>query len=57
MKTYICVICGKECEGFGNNPMPLRKEGSCCDSCDIRVTEERLRRYDIISKAVGEEDE
>ena len=34
-----CVICGKEFEGFGNNPEPVKKwdEGLCCDECNNTV--------------------
>lgn len=36
MKTEkkICVICGKEFEGWGNNPYPVANEGECCDECN-----------------------
>lgn len=37
-----CCICGKEFEGYGNNPWPIKKEGKCCDSCNINVIFERL---------------
>ena len=30
----ICVICGKEFEGWGNNPYPVKEEGRCCDECN-----------------------
>lgn len=29
-----CVICGKEFEGWGNNPYPVKEEGRCCDECN-----------------------
>ena len=35
-----CVICGREFDGFGNNPNPIvdcaAEEGRCCDSCNWR---------------------
>ena len=31
-----CVLCGKEIEGYGNNPAPLADEGKCCDSCNSK---------------------
>ncbi len=31
-----CSICGKEFEGYGNNPAPL-KRGKCCDDCNLNV--------------------
>ncbi len=34
---YICVFCGKHCEGYGNNPDYLKK-GKCCNTCkDIKA--------------------
>lgn len=31
-----CCICGKEFEGYGNNPYPVCKgeDDRCCDECD-----------------------
>ncbi len=31
--TYTCCLCDKECQGFGNNPAPIKK-GKCCDDCN-----------------------
>ena len=28
-----CCLCGKELEGYGNNPAPLKESGECCDHC------------------------
>jgi len=33
-KKKVCCICGKEYEGFGNNPAPYKNKGRCCDKCD-----------------------
>jgi len=33
-KTYKCVLCKKEFEGYGNNAQPA-KVGKCCDSCNL----------------------
>ena len=33
----ICIICGKEFEGWGNNPDPVATEGRCCDKCNDNV--------------------
>lgn len=33
MKT--CCICGKEFDGYGNNPEPI-DAGTCCDKCNIK---------------------
>ena len=30
----ICVICGKEFYGYGNNPEPVKDHGYCCDECN-----------------------
>ena len=30
----ICVICGYEILGFGNNALPV-KVGQCCDACNL----------------------
>lgn len=29
-----CCLCGKEFEGYGNNPWPIAEEGECCDECN-----------------------
>lgn len=34
---YTCVFCGKEFEGYGNNPEPVAHEGRCCDNCNETV--------------------
>jgi hypothetical protein len=44
---FVCCICGKECEGYGNNPYPLKNEGRCCDECNKKVIEERLKIEEI----------
>lgn len=39
-----CCICGKEVEGMGNNPYPVRTEGLCCRYCNYTVVQpERIR--------------
>ena len=37
MEKTICCICGKEFEGWGNNPWPIKPEGKCCDECNFTV--------------------
>ena len=37
-----CCICGREMEGPGNDPRPLRAEGRCCPSCNWDVIFARL---------------
>lgn len=40
--TKKCVICGKTYKGIGNNPYPIKKQGRCCDKCNIQVILVRL---------------
>ena len=34
-----CCICGKEIEGYGNNPWPVstNEDDRCCDECNLEV--------------------
>lgn len=48
MKKKICCICGKEIEGYGNNPFPIRNEGECCDECNYKYV--LTARLNIINK-------
>jgi hypothetical protein len=41
-EEHICVLCKKIFIGYGNNAQPL-KEGLCCDDCNIKVIETRLK--------------
>lgn len=49
-EKQVCCICGKEYEGYGNNPYPYKKSGSCCNQCNhdyvipSRMMGIRLRR-------------
>lgn len=49
-KKYKCCLCGKMCEGWGNNPAPLKLDtdknpNRCCDKCNFgKVLPERIRR-------------
>lgn len=38
-----CVLCGAEIKGTGHNPNPLATEGACCDECNVKVLEERMK--------------
>ena len=41
-----CVICQDPYYGYGNNPAPLRDEGSCCDECNMEyVIPARIKYY------------
>lgn len=45
-ETKTCCICGKEIEGYGYNPYPVREEGQCCRRCNYEVVvPERYRRH------------
>ena len=35
--SYICSICGKEFNDWGNNPYPVTKgeDDKCCDDCNM----------------------
>ena len=46
LRKYTCVICGKVCKGFGNNPFPIKNSGECCNTCNaIKVIPERISLY------------
>ena len=34
---FECCFCGKKFNGFGNNPMPVKNDGRCCDCCNLRI--------------------
>jgi hypothetical protein len=51
-KNFICVICHKKFDGYGNNAQPVR-EGQCCDWCNDEVILERLRLMELQQR--GEE--
>lgn len=38
-EKHTCCICGKEFEGYGNNPELVKPfdEGVCCDECNNDV--------------------
>jgi hypothetical protein len=41
-----CCICGKEFEGYGNNPAPVMDDGVCCDACNMnKVIPTRMEKY------------
>ena len=54
-----CCICGNEIEGHGHNPWPYIKDKDvkCCDNCNAKVLEERVRRYGIMIPPKGESNE
>ena len=32
----VCIICGEEIEGYGNDPAPVSETGICCDACNAK---------------------
>lgn len=47
-KKQTCCICGKEFEGWGHNPEPV-KTGRCCDYCNFNVVlPTRISRLGIV---------
>ena len=43
MDPFVCVICNKTITGQrGNNPQPVKKEGKCCDNCNVYVIMNRI---------------
>ena len=45
-QRFVCCLCGRECTGYGNNPWPLVDDEAarCCDTCNLCVIAERVRR-------------
>ena len=41
-----CCICGEEIlTRFGNNPVPVKEKGECCDTCNLtKVIPARIKR-------------
>lgn len=43
-RRKVCCICGKEYEGWGNNPYPVKENGECCRECNMtQVIPARVR--------------
>ena len=53
-EKHICCICNEEFIGFGNNPWPLKEDGLCCDECNMKVIEARLKNLKEREKASDE---
>lgn len=52
-----CCICGKEFEGYGNNPWPINNdpEERCCDECNMKVViPERIKNLKCNNKEVDD---
>ena len=38
MEKFKCCLCGKEVEGYGNDPSPIQtqnEDDECCDECNL----------------------
>ena len=38
MEKFKCCLCGKEVEGYGNDPSPIEtqnEDDQCCDECNL----------------------
>ena len=47
----VCVICGKEYNGYGNNAQPV-KDGKCCDKCNQEgVIPARIKKMGLKEEA------
>jgi len=49
MEKFICCLCNKEIEGYGNDPHPLEtknEDDECCDECNLaKVVPARMGIY------------
>jgi hypothetical protein len=52
MEKFKCCLCGKEVEGYGNDPSPIEtqnEDDQCCDECNLtKVVPTRINL--VISK-------
>ena len=54
-KNTECCICGQNCDGWGNNPWPVKMDGECCNACNVQVVlQARLRMIGISPKEEAE---
>lgn len=46
-RTGKCCICGKELNGYGNNPEPVEpyEAGLCCDECNAEKVIPARRKF------------
>ncbi len=40
-----CCICEKPITDYGNNPQPIKKEGRCCDICNMTIVIPSRMKY------------
>lgn len=59
MRFKTCCICGRPFCGMGNNPIPVKKYGRCCDVCNAeKVIPERIKEIEEVKRDIrGEEPE
>ena len=48
VETKTCCICGKSFKGYGHNPHPIKDDGVCCDECNVKVIEARVKEYGVV---------
>jgi len=34
LTDQVCVLCGDQIQGHGNNPSPVAEIGECCNQCN-----------------------
>ena len=56
MEKDICCICGKEINGYGNNPSPLKDSGRCCEECNELAIKTRLLLTKYYGSEIGKEE-
>ena len=44
-RKYKCCICNKWVKGYGNNPLPIKEKGECCDECNKEVINKRIEWF------------
>ena len=37
LPKFVCCLCNQDSRGYGNNPIPLKSSGRCCDKCNNKV--------------------
>jgi len=40
---FVCCICGRKTQGYGNNPWPIKDHGKCCNECNEKVIKARIK--------------
>ena len=48
----VCGMCNEEFEGYGNNPRPIKKNGRCCDKCNVIVIIQRMKKLNKYLKKI-----